>query len=66
MTSFNACLCLIEEIIGEEEFVLLYEAYRPSNLLFLCKASKACDQCSHLIFARVSPTNPWSVVLWAF
>ena len=25
-------LCLIEEIIGEEEFVLLYEAYRPSNL----------------------------------
>ena len=28
------CLCLIEEIIVEEEFVLLYEAYRPSNLLF--------------------------------
>jgi len=26
------CLGLIEEIIGEEEFVLLYEAYRPSNL----------------------------------
>ena len=26
------CLCLIEEIIEEEEFVLLYEAYRPSNL----------------------------------
>ena len=26
------CLCLIEEIIDEEEFVLLYEAYRPSNL----------------------------------
>ena len=25
------CLCLIEEIIDEEEFVLLYEAYRPSN-----------------------------------
>ena len=28
------CLCLIEEIIDEEEFVLLYEAYRPSNLPF--------------------------------
>ena len=28
------CLCLIEEVIVEEEFVLLYEAYRPSNLPF--------------------------------
>ena len=28
------CLCLMEEIIDEEEFVLLYEAYRPSNLPF--------------------------------
>ena len=28
------CLCLIEEIIDEEEFVLLYEAYGPSNLPF--------------------------------
>ena len=28
------CLCLIEEITVEEEFVLLYEAYRPSNLPF--------------------------------
>ena len=28
------CLCLIEEIIVEEEFVLFYEAYGPSNLLF--------------------------------
>jgi len=26
------CLGLIEEIIDEEKFVLLYEAYRPSNL----------------------------------
>ena len=26
------CLGLIEEIIDEEEFVLLYEAYRPSSL----------------------------------
>ena len=26
------CLSLIEEIIDEEEFELLYEAYRPSNL----------------------------------
>ena len=25
------CLCLIEEIIDEEEFDLLYEAYRPRN-----------------------------------
>ena len=28
------CLFLIEEIIDEEEFVLLYEAYRLSNLPF--------------------------------
>ena len=28
------CLCLIEEIMDEEEFVLLYEAYRPSTLPF--------------------------------
>ena len=29
------CLCLIKQIIGsEEEFVLLYEAYGPSNLPF--------------------------------
>ena len=28
------CLCLIEEIIDEEEFVLLYKAHRPSNLPF--------------------------------
>ena len=27
-------LCLIEEIIDEEKFVLLYEAYKPSNLPF--------------------------------
>ena len=26
------CLCLIEEIIDEEEFALLCGAYRPSNL----------------------------------
>ena len=28
------CLCLIEEIIGEEEFVLLSEVNRPGNLPF--------------------------------
>ena len=28
------CVCVIKEIIDEEEFVLLYEAYRPSNLPF--------------------------------
>ena len=28
------CLCLLEEIIGEEEFVLLSEVHRPSNLSF--------------------------------
>ena len=28
------CLCLLEEIIGEEEFVLLSEVHRPSNLPF--------------------------------
>ena len=28
------CLLLREEIIDEEEFVLIYEAYRPSNLPF--------------------------------
>ena len=28
------CLCLIEELIDEEEFVLLFKAYMPSNLLY--------------------------------
>ena len=28
------CLCLIEEIIDQEEFVLLYEAYKPRNLSY--------------------------------
>ena len=28
------CLCPIEEIVDKEEFVLLYEPYRPSNLSF--------------------------------
>ena len=28
------CLCLIEEITGEEEFVLLSEVNRPSNVPF--------------------------------
>ena len=28
------CLCLVEEIIGEEEFVLLGDTYRPRNLPF--------------------------------
>ena len=28
------CLCPIVEIIDKEEFVLLYEAYSPSNLPF--------------------------------
>ena len=31
---FCQCLCLIKEIIDEEEFGLLHEAYRPSNLPF--------------------------------
>jgi len=26
------CLGVIDEIMDEEEFVVLYEAYRPSNL----------------------------------
>ena len=37
------CLCLIEEIIGEEEFVLLNEAYRSSNLPF---PHSACEKFS--------------------
>ena len=28
------CFCPVEEIIDKDEFVLLYEAYRPSNLPF--------------------------------
>ena len=40
------CLCLIEEIIVEEEFVLLYEAYRPSNLPF-----------PHSAYEKLSPAN---------
>ena len=36
MASFKKVqeMCLIEEIIGDEEFVLLSEAHRPSNLPF--------------------------------
>ena len=34
------CLCLIEEIIVEEVFALLYEAYKPSNLPFPHSAYK--------------------------
>ena len=34
------CLCLIEEIIVEEKFVLLYEAHRPNNLPFPHSAYK--------------------------
>ena len=37
------CLCLIEEIIDEEEFVLLNEAYRSSNLPF---PHSACEKFS--------------------
>ena len=37
------CLSLIEEIIDEEEFVLLYEAYTPSNLPF---PHSACEKFS--------------------
>ena len=37
------CLCLMEEIIDEEVFVLLYEAYRPSNLPF---PHSACEEFS--------------------
>ena len=40
------CLCLIEEITGEEEFVLPYEAYRQSNLAF-----------PHSAYEKLSPAN---------
>ena len=40
------CLCLIEETIVEEEFVLLNEAYRPSNLPF-----------SHSAYEKLSLAN---------
>ena len=37
------CLCLIEEIIDEEEFVLLHEAYRPIvSSFFLTWRMKSC------------------------
>ena len=38
------CLCLIEEIIVEEEFVLLYEAYRPSYSQYLLSFIAAMEQ----------------------
>ena len=34
-------LCLIEEIIVEEEFILLYEAYRRVMFLFLTRRMKS-------------------------
>ena len=37
------CLCLIEEIIDEEEFVLLHEAYRPIvSSFFFAWRMKSC------------------------
>lgn len=53
------CLCLMEEIIDEEEFVLLYEAYRPSNLPFPHSAyekfSLANAIFSHMLLLCVDP-----------
>ena len=40
------CLCPIEEIIDKQEFVLLYEVYRPSNLPF-----------PHSAYEKFSPAN---------
>ena len=34
------CMCLIEEIIDEGEFVLFYEEYRLSNVPFSHSANK--------------------------
>ena len=39
-------LCLVEEIIDEEEFVLLYDTYRPRNLPF-----------PHSVYEKFSLTN---------
>ena len=48
------CLCVIEEIIDEEEFVLLYEAYRPSNRPFPhCFCSRIKTQ------PNVKPISEW-------
>ena len=37
------CLCLVEEITGEEEFVLLSKVNRPCNLSF---PHSACEKFS--------------------
>ena len=62
------CLCLLEEIIGEEEFVLLSEVHRPSNLPFphsayernkskiatVNETRRACRRLLHSLFAVVA------------
>ena len=52
------CLCLIEEIIDEEEFVLLYEAYRPSNLPFLHSANEKFSLLNKDL-AKIKPISEW-------
>ena len=62
------CLCLLEEIIGEEEFVLLSEVHRPSNLPFphsayernksknatVKETRRVCRRLLHSLFAVVA------------
>ena len=47
------CLCLIEEIIDEEEFIHAHEAYRPSNLPFSFSAYEKFS------LANVTPISKW-------
>ena len=54
------CLCLIEEIIDEEEFVLLYEAHRPSNLPFPYSANSNEKVSSRIkTQPKVKPISEW-------
>ena len=54
------CLCLIEGIIDEEEFDLLYEAYRPSNLRFPHSANAKFSLVNkELNQPKVKPISEW-------
>ena len=59
------CLCLIEEIIDEEEFVLLYKAYRPSNLPF---PHLGYEKFSSQIKTQpnVKPISKWKKKIYSF
>ena len=53
------CLCLVEEIIDEEEFVLLYDTYRPRNLPFPHSAYEKFSLANEDPAESLKPISEW-------